>query len=510
MKQARKLIREDKLQEGIAKGARKAYLLAKAGYGPKAGNAMLEQPYGDPLLSRDGITNIRKFYDEDPVQNMTIRSIVQASSQSNKNAGDGTTAAIILSYFLYTEARKLISAGHNRMEVAENLQEIAQLVCKQLDKLAEPFDISLLKKVARISSGSDAIGELLTEVFEDLGMDAHVLVENYGGDGIFSEIIDGFYFNRGFAHVALANDPSNLVSKHNEVPILITEKALLTTPDIAPLLDKINSAGMKELVIIGEVGPEAMDVIVYTRLQGLMTVLPIEPPVHEGLRTLFLDDLALVTGGKVYRGQDEFDKDLLGFAKKVIVNGKSTTIIDGDGSGEDIEKRVAELKDQLNSATEEADLNALRERIGRLEGKLAIIRVGAPTELEQQEVKLRIEDAVCAIQAAPSDGVLPGGAVALARVQARRFSGAYKELIKCLADNAGLNPERILDSIEQTKNWYGYDLKNLTKKPIDLLKAGVVDPTLVIKEIVKNATSIASSLITSSVALTLVNRDDKQ
>lgn len=511
MKQIKKLIEETELQDRIAKGAYKAYILAKAGYGPKAGNAMLEQPFGDPLLSRDGITNIRRFYDEDPVQNMTIRSIVQASSQNNKNAGDGTTAAIILAYHLYTEARKLIAAGHNRMEVSAELQSISHDVCEQLDNLSIPFDIKLLKKIAQISSGSEAIGEMLTEIFETLGMDAHVLVENYGGDGIYSEIIDGFYFNKGFMHVALTNDPSNLESKHHDVPILITEKPLKTTPDIALLLDKVKSGGMNDLIIVGEVGAEALDVIVLNRLQGVMSVLPIEPPVHEGQRTLFLNDLALVTGGKVYNSNPEdFNADMLGFAKKVIVNGSNTTIIGADGAEEDIEKRVAELKEQLDKATEEVDMSALRERIGRLTGKLAIIRVGAPTELEQREVKLRIEDAVCAIQAAPKYGVLPGGGVALARVNAGRFSKAYQQLLMNLVDNAGLNPSEILSDVKRAKDWYGYDLKNITTRPIDLVKAGVLDPTLVIKEVVKNATSIASSLITSSVGLVLVDREEKQ
>jgi len=509
MKQSKRLIEEDELQEGIAEGAYKAYRLARAGYGPKAGNAMLEQPYGDPLLSRDGITNIRRFYDEDPIQNMTISAIRQASGQSNKNAGDGTTAAIILAYFLYSEARRLVSAGHNRMEVARELQEVAESVNRQLDKLAVPFDKTLLRKVAGISSGSEAIGELLTEIFEELQMDAHILVENYGGDGVFSEIINGFHFDRGFVHLALTNDPSNLVSKHFDVPILISEKAFLTAPDIAPILDKIKAAGMNELIVIGEVGPEALDVIVYTRVQGVMTVMPIEPPVYEGLRTLFLEDLALITGGEVWRG-DEFNKNILGFAKKVIINGKSTTIIGGDGPREDIESRISELRAQLIEATEEVDQDALRERIGRLAGKLAIIRVGAPTELEQQEIKLRIEDAVCAIQAAPSDGVLPGGGVALARVDAGRFSGAYKQLIKCLADNAGLNPERILDAVERSKDWYGFDFKNVGERPINLVKAGILDPTLVIKEVVKNATSIAANLITASAGLVFVDRDEKQ
>lgn len=509
MKQTKTLIERDELHQSISKGAYKAYVLAKAGYGPKAGTAMLEQPYGDPLLSRDGITNIRRFYAEDPVENMTISAIRQASAQNNKIAGDGTTASVILTYWLYKEASKLVAAGFNPMEVSAELQAVAESVSEQLDLLAIPFDTKLLKKVAEISSGSEAIGEMLTDIFDTLGMDAHVLVENFVGDVIQSEIIEGFYFKKGFAHVALVNDPSNLESRHLNVPILLADRPLRTVPDIAPILAEVKKKS-NELVIIGEVGAEALDVIALNRLNGNMTVMPIEPPVYEGHRTLFLEDLALVTGGKVYNTTpDQFNNEMLGFAAKVTVTGTSTTIIGGDGAGEDIEIRVAELKQQLEDAIEEVDINAIRERLGRLTGKFAMVRVGAPTELEQKEIKLRVEDAVCAIQAAPKFGVLPGGAVALARVDAGRFTGAYKRLIKELADNAGLNPERVLDAVEKAKDWYGFDLKNMTDKPIDLLKAGIVDPCLVIKEVVKNATSVASKLIEANVGLTMVDRDEK-
>jgi chaperonin GroEL len=511
MKLAKQLIEREELHQRIAKGARKAYLLAKAGYGPLAGTALLEQPMGDPLLSRDGITNSRNYFDPDPVQNMAIRTMVQASAQSNRIAGDGTTAAILLAYHLYSEARKLVAAGYNPMDVSHSMQDAAAIVQEQLDKLAKPFNEDLLKKVAEISSGSEAIGNMLTDIFTTLGLDGHILVEMTDNDIIESEIIQGFFFPKGFSHISLINDPSNLESRHFEVPILISDKPLRTVPDIAPLLQKTKEAGRNELIIVSEVGQEALDVIALNRMNGRMTVLPIEPMYYEGLRTLFLKDLALATGGKVFNGSpDSFNaKEYLGFASKVVVNGRSTTIVGADGIPEDIDKVVLELKTQLDKAKNETDINMIRERLGRLQGKFAMIRVGAPTEIERREAKLRVDDSVSAVQAAPKYGVLPGGGVALARVEAGRFTVAYKRLLCELADNGGLNPERLLDAVERARPWYGFDLKHMTEKPVDLLKAGIVDPAMVIKEVVKNATSVASTLITANVGLVLNDRDEK-
>lgn len=516
MKQAKRLITGQELETKIRDGLEKAYILEKAGYGPRAGNVMLEQNYGEPQISRDGITNIKRFFLEDPVENEAVRSVYQASSQSNKNVGDGTTASILLSVLLYQEAQKQLSAGKNRMEVSRRLKEVSYEVIEQCKKLAKPFTDSLLPKVAEISSGNAELGLLISTLFSKLGIDGQVVVEAAGEDGIIGDVIDGFWFPKGFTHVALANDPSNLVSKHSGVPILMCDRPMRTTADIAPLLTKI-IPHYKEIILIAEIGNEVADLLLLNHVKGIINVTPVEPLGFEGKRSLFLDDLAAVVGGRPFRSStDDFRLEELGYADKVLIDGKSTTIVVDENNEDNYpilqtrKQRIDELKQQLAEASEIIDVDALRERITRLEGKLGFIRVGAPTELERNELKLRVDDAICAIKSAPALGVLPGGGVALARVDAQEFTPAYERLIMEQADNAGLNPQEVLFKIKAAKDWQGIDFKTADRvKLIDMYKAGIIDPCRVIEEVVKNATSIASMLITVQASTVFVNRDEK-
>lgn len=518
MKQIKRLVEEQETHNKIQSGLRQAYTLEKAGYGPKAGNVLLEQPYGDPEISRDGITNIKRFFLEDPIENMAVRSVFQASYQSNKNVGDGTTATILLSVLLYEEARKLIASGKNRMEVSRRLKEVSYSVIEQLRAMAKPYDPKLLPQIAEISAGSKELGVLLSTLFDELGIDGQIVVEATGEDGVLGDVINGFWFPKGFVHVNLTNDPSNLVSKHSGVPILLSERPMKTTADIAPLLTKI-APKFHEIILIAEIGNEVADLLMLNHVKGVIDVIPVEPLGFEGKRSLFLDDLAAVVGGKVYRSSPEdFDLSHLGYADKVLIEGKSTTIVidqnneDNDEQIEARQKRIDELREQLNSSTDIIDVDSLRERITRLEGRLGFIRVGAPTELERNELKLRVDDAISAIKSAPINGVLPGGAVALARVNAEEFGDAYQKLIVEQADNAGLNPQEVLFRVKQAKDWQGVNFKTAEKdklKLVDMYKEGVLDPCRVIEEIVKNASSIASTLITVSASTSFINRDEK-
>lgn len=511
-KLARFVTAEDELQKKIASGLDKAYQVAAAAYGPSAGNVLIEQNYGDPMLSRDGVTNLKRLYLEDPVENMAVRTLVQASSQNNKKAGDGTTAVAILAVHLYREARKLVAAGYNRMEVKRMLEQTSYKVIEQVKALSVAVSAKDLVKVCKVSSGDAALGTMIADIINEVGAEGGVTVENYPGPGIFSDVVDGFYFRSGFTHLALASDPTNLVSNHTDVQILLCEKPLNTVADVAGILDRIASAKVKELVLIAETSYEVQEMLVKNRLAGIIAVTPVKPPVHEGQRTLFMDDLALVTGGKVVApgsSDADFNLNMLGYAEKVVIDEFSTTIVGGDGAAEDVSARVEELKKQLLDAQSEITVNALRDRIGRLTGKVAIIKVGGATEMEQAEVKLRVEDAICAGQAAVKSGIVPGGGVTLARINSEHFATAFKQPFLQLCNNAGLNGERLLGQVEAAEPWKGFDLKDMSRQPVRLLVAGVVDPTLVVEEIVRNATSVAASLITSTVAMTFVDREVK-
>lgn len=510
---SREIIFDDDVQAKITVALEQAYGVAKRSYGPKAGIALIEQPYGDPTASRDGVTNLKKVYLSDPYENMVAAIAKQASEQNNRKVGDGTTAVTILAYHLFLEARKLIAGGIGRMEVSRLLDLASAKILDALDESSIEVNEKITKNVAIVSSGDPEIGKMIADVIDEVGIEGGVTIEDFKGIGIFNEVVDGFYFPKGYTSVNLINDPVNLESHHIDTPILITEKRLATSTDIAPILNAIVGSGVKDLVIIGEVSEEALNVLLLNRLKGIISTCVVDVPVYAGSRTLFLEDLGVLTGGKVLppgANPNDFTTDLLGFAEKVEVTGYSTAIIGSDGAEEDINMRLEELRKQQQEATHPTDVQAVKDRLARLTGKIAIIRVGGATEVEQQEVKLRVQDAICAVQAAIKGGVSPGGGVTLVHMDthAGQFANAYKEPFKQLVSNAGLNPEAYLAKVEAEGDmWHGFDLKDPTDRPINLLKAGIVDPTLVLKEVVQNATSIVAKLITTNTMMVYKERE---
>jgi chaperonin GroEL len=288
-------------------------------------------------------------------------------------------------------------------------------------------------------------------------------------------------------------------SNHYDVPILISNMTFNTAVDIAPVIQAIAQAGFREVVIIGEVQNEALEVLKMSRAKGVLMATPVDPPYVVGGRTLFLDDIALMTGAKIYSGVD-FEPGFLGNAKEVLVTANSTTVLGGDGDRKAVDERIKSLKKQLKEETHPQDIQFIKDRLARLSNKMAIIRVGGALEFERDETKLRVQDAVSAVQSALKDGILPGGGIVLARVTGTDFDDAFKQPFRQLVSNSGYNPDEYLAKLKGTYAWYGFDLRNMTDEPVDLLEAGIIDPSLVIKEIVTNAVSVVSGLITASAA----------
>jgi chaperonin GroEL len=499
----------DELHTKIAHGLEVAYNVAKASYGPSAGNALIEYPYGDPHISRDGVTNLRKLTLEDGIENAAVQTVVQASKHNDQSVGDGTTASVILAYHLYTQGRKLIAAGNNQMVVSRQIQEAANKAIQQIDKLKVNMNPKMLVNVATTSAGDAAIGELVAETVAAVGADGGITLEDFAGRGIWNEIVEGFYFRQGLVSAYLAKDAGNLESKHYKAPILILDKKLSEQAEAAEIMERIIDKGLKELVIVGAVSGDALAFIVQLRLSNKLIVSIVDAPYDA--RSLFLEDLALMTDATVItEGFDvnEFTPDMLGFAAKTVITTTGTTLLGSDGQETKIKARVKELRKQLDEATSPIDIEMIRGRLSRLTGKVAIIRVGGATETEQKEVKLRVQDAVGAAQAALKDGVLPGGGTTLARLDID-FKAAFEAPFKQLAENSGENDEKLLFLLQAAPDNYGYDLRNITDKPIDLIKAGVVDPALVVKEVVINAASVAAKLLTTSSGITLKDRDEK-
>lgn len=496
-------------------GVEKAYQLAKAAYGPSAGNVGIELNYGFPLSSRDGVTNLRNLHLPDPHENNAARIIVQASEKSNKVVGDGTSLVAVLSYHLYKEAVKLIGAGHNRMAVKRKIEQIANQVIDAIDKIKIKTTPDLSRFVAKVSASDEAVGDMVADVIDRVGIEGNIIVEEFDGIGSYDEEVNGFYFRKGFTNEFLINNISALESRMNDVDILITEKPLKTAADIGPILSKIVEAGVRgaEVLIIGDVSDEALTTLALNKVRGNINTTLVDVPVYGPMRSLFLDDIACYTGGQVFptgAKATSFMVDMLGSAKKVVVNSYSTTIIDGEGAVEDMRMRISDLRKQLKEAESLIDKEEIKKRLATLTGKISIIRVGAPTEIDRGETQLRVEDAIAATQSAIRDGIVPGGGVCLARIAPDELKDAFTAPFETLVENAGLNPkEALYKALDNDHIWAGYNLKAevLTSEPVNLLKVGVIDPAEVIKTAVRNAASVVGTLIAMEASIVYKNRE---
>lgn len=498
------------LDRRIHDGVVTVFQVAKAAFGPKAGNVLIEQSWGDPKLSRDGVTNVQKIFLKDHVANMAARLIVQASKKSNQTVGDGTTGAVMLAAHFYNEGRKLVAAGHNRMAVSKMIEGAAEKAIEYVESVSGEVDDERLLQVAKVSSGDDALGELIADTVREVGSDSGVIVEEHGGSGTYNEIIDGFYMRKGFSDVRLIEDYSSLKSDFQNVPVILLGKTVTESREMKALIEKVLSMGHNKVVVLGDVMGDALEHLVRRRIDQETPVIAtlVGIPATAGMKSIVLEDLAILTGGKVYQdGQKAsgFDVSYLGAAGRILVQEHSTIIVDGAGDQEVIKIRLEELEKQLDEETETISQNALKDRVAHLRGKVGIIRVGAATDVDREELRLRVDDAVCALQAARKGGVVPGGGTTLARVTGTAFDKVFQSLFLDLMDNAGDNGQLKLGKVLTSVLGYGYDLKNPTDEPIDLSLAGVVDPTLVVTELVRNAASVASKLITVTTTITFTD-----
>jgi chaperonin GroEL len=446
----------EKATEKIDDAVSTVLQVAKTAYGPKAGNVLLEQnwPIGNAKLSRDGVTNLRKIALRDRTKNMAAKTVIQASEKNNASVGDGTTAAAMLACYFYREARKLVASGHNQMEIARMIEESAQKAIEYIDSISQSLEPEDLLNVARISSGDDEIAKLLAETVKEVGSEGGITVEEHSGIGVVAEVIDGFYMRKGYTDVRLIQDGGTLSSDFHEVPVLLLDKLITSGREMATILDKIRGNGHRELLILGDVAQEALETLVNQRAKNIMVPTLAAIPATAGMRSIVLDDIALLTGGTVYQSghtANSFTLDFLGVAERALVDELSTTIVGGAGDEDIIKTRVDELEKQLEAEHHPITMNVLKDRIARLKGKVGVIKVGAPTDIDREELRLRVDDAVCALQAARRGGTVPGGGTALARVKGTRFDHVFQQLFLDLMDNAGERGELKLDKLlEQT------------------------------------------------------------
>lgn len=506
-----------KLKAGVDKLAN----AVKVTIGPKGRNVVLDKGYGAPQIVNDGVTIAKEIELEDKFENMGAELIKEVASKTNDVAGDGTTTATVLAQAIVSEGLKNVAAGANPIIIKHGIEKGVRALVEELKSISKPISSREEKKqVASISANDEVVGEIIAEILEEVGNDGVVTVEEGQSFGIEKEIVKGMQFDRGYISPYMITNAERMEAEYSDVPVLITDKKISSLQSILPLLEKLAQSGRKDLVIIAEdIDGEALTTFVVNKLRGTFNVLGIKAPGFGDRRKEILNDIAIVTGGKVITEElglklENTELDALGRAGKVVATKDNATIVDGRGDKSAIEDRVAQINKEIELSDSDFDKEKLKERLGKLAGGVAVIKVGAATETEMKEKKLRIEDALAATRAAIAEGIVVGGGTALVRVSKAlnnvNVSGeekigveilaqAIEEPLKQIANNAGDKGEVVVEEVKKLTDNMGYNA--LTGKFEDLILAGIVDPTKVTRSALQNAASAAAMILTTECAV---------
>lgn len=520
---AKKVFYGDDARARVLGGAEALYNAVKVTYGPKGGNVVVSKSYGAPTVTHDGVTvadsvDLPENDDETLGYKVGAELIKQAANKLNKVAGDGTTTVTVLTYNILKEANRLIAAGHNPQELRKGIEEAGREVVAELEKLTEPIEgkPSRVAEVATISAGSQEIGDLIAEVIAKIGKDGVVTVEAGQGLEMESEVVEGFSIDRGFTSALFVTDVNRQEAVFEKPAVVVTDKKLSSIQDVAPILEKLAQAGKKDLVLIAEeVEGEALSIMVLNKLKGVFNSVAIKAPSFGERRKEVFEDIAVLTGATVVseeRGMtfDNTGMEVVGSARKVIVGKDESTIIEGAGSKDAVEARIAQITMQAENATSSYDREQYEQRAAALSGKVAVIKVGGASETEIDEKKFRVDDAVAATKAALAEGIVAGGGVTLVNLAGSiaadgtdsRSAGkvilksALKQPFVQITTNAGLNSQALLAQVEAAKPGQGVNVMQPEAGLVNVKKAGVIDPARVTKEAIQNAVSIAATAAT--------------
>jgi chaperonin GroEL len=520
---AKKVFYDDDARERVLGGAKALYDAVKVTYGPKGRNVVIAKGYGGPTVTHDGVTvaesiDLPENDDKTLGYKVGAELIKQAATKLNKVAGDGTTTVTVLTYSILKEANRLIAAGHNPQELRKGIESAGNEIIAGLSKLSENIDNkpARVAEVATISAGDAAIGKLIASVIEKIGKDGVVTVETSQGLELDAEIVEGFTFDRGYVSQFFVTDTNRQEAVYEKPAIVITDKKVSSVQELLPLLEKLANAGRKDVVLIAdEVEGEALSILVLNKLKGVFNTVAVKAPAYGDRRKEILDDIATLTGATVISADkgltfENVDLDVIGSARKVIVNKDETTIIAGDGNPVSVKERITQINNLAENSTSQYDKEQYQKRAASLSGKVAVIKVGGATETEINEKKYRVEDAVAATKAAVMDGIVPGGGVTLVNLSAgikadgsdsinagrQILKNALKQPFLQITANAGLNSEALLSQVESGKPGFGVNVNTPEKGIVDVKKDGVIDPTRVVKEAVLSAVSIASTAAT--------------
>ena len=508
----------EEARKALQKGVDQLADTVKITMGPKGRNVVLDKKYGSPLITNDGVTIAKEIELPDPMENMGAQLVKEVATKTNDVAGDGTTTATLLTQAIVREGLKNLAAGANPMIMKKGIKAASDAAIAEIKRNSKKVKgTEDIARVGAISSGDETIGKLIAEAMEKVGHDGVITVEESKTAETYSEVVEGMQFDRGYITPYMATDMEKMEAVLDDALILITDKKVSSVQDLLPLLEQIVQSGKKLLIIAEDVEGEALNTLIVNRLRGTLNVCCVKAPGYGDRRKEMLEDIAILTGGTVVSEEVGIELkaatlDMLGKAKQVKVNKENTLIVGGAGKSAAIKARVAQIKSQVEVTTSEYDKEKLMERLAKLAGGVAVVRVGAATETEMKEKKLRIEDALNATRAAVEEGIVAGGGTAyvnaipaveklLKTTEGDEKTGvaivaaALTEPVRQIAANAGVDGSVVLEKVKDGKVGYGYDAYNETY--CDMVKAGIVDPTKVTRTALENAASIASILLTT-------------
>jgi len=506
-----------KARESILRGINILADAVKVTLGPRGRNVILEKSFGPPTITKDGVTVAKEIELEDKFENMGAQMVKEVASKTSDVAGDGTTTATLLAQAIYREGQKMVTAGLNPMELKRGIEAAVDAVVAGLKRLSKPTkDQTEIAQVGTISANNDTtIGNIIAEAMNKVGKEGVITVEEAKGMETSLEVVEGMQFDRGYLSPYFVTDPEKMETVLNEAYILLHEKKISNMKDLLPVLEQIAKMGKPLLIIAEDVEGEALATLVINKLRGTLIACAVKAPGFGDRRKAMLEDIGILTGGQVVSEDlgiklENVSLSDMGQAKRIVIDKDNTTIVDGAGKKADLEGRVRQIRAQIDETTSEYDQEKLQERLAKLIGGVAVINVGAATEIEMKEKKARVEDALNATRAAVEEGIVPGGGVAFLRVMkeldALELKGdavqgvaivrrALEEPLRQIANNAGLEGSVVVEHIKDKKGAFGLNAE--TGEYEDLMKAGIIDPTKVTRFALQNAASVSALLLTT-------------
>ena len=526
---AKQIVYGEQSRQAILRGVNQLADAVKVTLGPKGRNVVLDKKFGSPTITKDGVTVAKEIELKDPLENMGAQMVREVASKTSDIAGDGTTTATVLAQAIYREGAKNVVAGANPMEIKRGIEKSVEAIVESLKKQSKPVKGNMIAQVGTISANNDeTIGTIIAQAMEKVGKDGVITVEEAKSMETSLDVVEGMQFDRGYLSPYFVTDPERMEVVLENPIILIHEKKISSMKDLLPVLEQVARMGRPLLIVAEDVEGEALATLVVNKLRGTLQAAAVKAPGFGDRRKAMLEDIAILTGGKAITEDlglklENIKVDDLGKAKKITIDKDNTTIVEGAGSSAAIDGRVKQIRAQIEDTTSDYDREKLQERLAKLVGGVAVIKVGAATETEMKEKKARVEDAMHATKAAVEEGIVPGGGVALVRaaksLDSLKLEGdqliglniikrAIEEPMRWIATNAGHEGSIVVQKVKELETESGFNAQ--TEKYEDLVLAGVIDPTKVVRSALQNASSIASLLLTTEALVCELPEEKKE